>query len=262
MKMHKVFYFLFLMLCLLIRVSTVSADPLLSKQVIKVCAEDAGWPPFSFPADELHPEFSGLNKDLLQYISEKQGIQFEVVIRPWKRCLLDAIGGDVQLVLDAAKNPEREEKYLLTAPVYTLTPAFLYHKKNIDRYTVPVASADLQKLKAICGQQGYIYNNFGFESERVNMVSKDLKKILDLTLAERCDIGLARKEVLLTELKNYAQRDLIGVQEVSQRPKEKFYWLINKRYEHAERLKEVIDLEVGLLHQQKEFDQLLAKYFK
>lgn len=257
--MRKVLYALFLMVCIVI---PVSADPLLSKQVINVCAEDAGWPPFSFPADEFHPEFSGLNKDLLQHISEKQGIQFEVVIRPWKRCLLDAIGGDVHMVLDAAKNSEREEKYLLTEPVYTLTPAFLYHKKNIDQYAVPVASTDLQKLKAICGQQGYIYNNFGFEGERVNMVSKDLKKILDLTLAERCDIGLARKEVLLTELKNYARRELIGVQEISQRPKEKFYWLINRRYEHAERLKEVIDREVGLLHQQKEFDQLLAKYFK
>lgn len=243
--------------------STCLAETSWQNGTVTVCAEDAGWPPFSTPGettpDSGEPSLTGYNADLLARIFGAQGIPYRVVIRPWKRCLQDGIHGDVTLVLDAASNPERERDYLLTEPIYSLTPGVFFPAGRSEQYPPPLTSAHLAQQQ-ICGQKGYIYDNFGVRNEWVDMVSEDLDKILDLVALERCDFGLARLEILRTELQTYPFPERIAWQPLSGQPREPFYWLLNRHTPGVTQLKAVIDTEMAILRTSGDADQLLERY--
>ena len=242
-----------------------AAEPTLKphsiNQTLVVCAEDTGWPPFSYPPKSNGDRFVGFNQDLLQQIFAQRHINYDVVVRPWKRCLKEAISGEVNIVLDASSNPQRQQDYLLTEPIYELTPIFFFARQKAEQYKQPTEAKQLAGL-AICGQDGYIYNNFGFDDSLINRLSKDINRVLDLSILDRCNIGLARKEVLLTELKTFARADQIGYQLIANTPKEKFYWLINKNTPFATELKTIIDHEVAALYKTKRANELLNHYFR
>ncbi len=228
---------------------------------VKICAEDAGWPPFSFPPDSENERFRGFNADLLARIFKQHQIPYEVSIRPWKRCLLDGKDGDIDMVLDAAKNPERDRDYLLTEPIYELTPGIFFEIEYSRFYQEPVTTANLQGL-SLCGQKGYIYTNFGLEEKRIQRVSKGLPKIIELLLLKRCDIGVARLEILLTELKDAPDAKRLGYQRLRDASAEQFYWMLNRHSEFSMQLKQLIDSEVKALAERGELERMLQVYFE
>lgn len=230
-----------------------------SQTVVTVCAEDAGWPPFSLLNSDPELPFRGFNADVLKAIFEGQGIPYRIVHRPWKRCLLDGMHGDVNIVLDAAKNPEREQNYLLTRPVYSLTPVIFFARSHTDAYPDAISTDKLMSLH-LCGQSGYTYSNFTIDDTKVERVAEDLAKVLDLTRLDRCELGLARKEVLLTELKAYPQASDIGYQTIQNAQQEDFYWLINKQAPLATELKAIIDQGLNALYESGQAEKMLSTY--
>jgi polar amino acid transport system substrate-binding protein len=228
---------------------------------VRVCAEDAGWPPFSLPPKSDLEAFSGFNADILATIFGQYGIPFEVSIRPWKRCLLDGMNGDIDIVLDAAKNPERERDYLLTEPIYELTPVFFFATRNASRYPTATPARDFDASR-VCGQRGYTYTNFGFDNARIEQVSADLPKILELVELGRCDIGLARLEVLLTELKQVADSGRFSYQRLQNAESEPFYWMLNRHAPFATRLKQLIDSEMTRLRKSGDSGRMLQDYLR
>lgn len=241
---------------------TSQAEPVPTDRSLLVCAEDANWPPYSYqPASPGQP-FSGYNQDVLNHILSPLKIPYEVVIRPWKRCLHDTEGGDIDLTLDAAKNPEREEKYLLTNPVYQLTPIFFFVKQRQYDYNNIDHAEQLKSNRTVCGQQGYTYNNFGFDNEEVRMVSKDLPKLIDVVMTHRCDVGLARKEILLTELKNSSFKETLSYRPFPHVSSEAFYYLINRSKPYANELKSILDTGIANMQNSGEAEALLKAYFQ
>lgn len=249
-----------LLCCLFSIGSLVQADTTWQNRKLTLCAEDAGWPPFSFQKHSPDEPFHGFNADLMKLIFDKYDINYEVVIRPWKRCLSDGIVGDVSIVMDAAKNEEREKNYLLTEPTYSLTPVIFFSKTKSDKYPEKINAAELQSLRA-CGQKGYTYTNFGFDDERMELVSETLQHVLDLAVLERCDIGLARKEVFLYVMNTYDNASKVDYRPLQNASKEQFYWMINRRLDYAAELKQLIDKEVADLYRSGKAQELLNRYF-
>ncbi|OUR95345.1 hypothetical protein A9Q84_16030 [Halobacteriovorax marinus] len=231
-------------------------------QEIFICAEDAGWPPFSIPASESKEQFRGYNLDLIKIIFKKHNIKYKIIIRPWKRCLYDGKNGDINIVLDAAKNPQRTKDYLLTEPIYQLTPIFFFSNEHLKSMHKPATVKELLELGTICGQKGYTYNNFGFKNSDVVMISKEITNVFDLVVKKRCVVGLTRKEVLLSKLKNYKQAKLISHQSIVNATKEPFYWLINKNFKYAKDLKKIIDSEIKQLYRSGKAQKLLNDYYR
>lgn len=251
-----------LWVCALLGISSaLLAEANWQSRKLVLCAEDAGWPPFSFQKSSPDEAFSGFNADMMKLIFDKHQVHYEVVIRPWKRCLSDGIKGDVSIVMDAAKNEEREKTYLLTEPVYSLTPIVFFARSHAHQYAEQLKAADLQNLRA-CGQKGYTYTNFGFDNERMELVSETLQHILDLAVLERCDIGLARKEAFLNVLKSYDNARKLDYRPLQNASKEQFYWMINRQLDFAEELKQLIDQEVSALYRSGKAQQLLNRYFQ
>lgn len=215
---------------------------------LNVCAEDSGWPPFSIPANSKKQMFTGLNKEWLEAIFNKHHIKFNIVIKPWKRCLYEAINGDIHIVLDAADNEQRRKDYLLAGPIYHLTPIFFYAKALRDKIPTINVGSDLESFGTLCGQSGYTYLNFGVSNDIVKMDSKDLSGVIDLVSKQRCTFGLARKETFLAQYNYQANKDEIQYSEIPNSINENFYWLINKKYKFAEKLKNIVNKEISLLN--------------
>ncbi len=245
----------------LILSKAVYAEGLVLERSLNVCFEDAGWPPYSFVRSEPGEVFRGFNADMLQRIFGVQGIDYQVVMKPWKRCLQDAMGGDVDIVMDAASNSDRQRDYLLTNPVYSLTPVFFFRKEQASIFTEP-KPADLFSMSFVCGQKGYTYNNFGFDNGHVAMISKDLEKIVDLTIMGRCDIGLSRREIMQFKLAGDERLDKIAYQTLVDIKPEPFYWMINRSHPQAAAIKQHIDREVARLYASGEAKALLQTYFE
>lgn len=79
------------------------------------------WPPFRM--EDSHGNLTGLDIDVLNEISRRSGLQFDVQRAPWARGLADLQQGRADLMIGLAKTPEREQyiQYLPT-PYYACAP--------------------------------------------------------------------------------------------------------------------------------------------
>ncbi len=232
------------------------------EKVINICAEDTGWLPYSSPVrDSATGEFDvlGFNRDVAEAVFSRVGVQFKFVVKPWQRCLKEAIDGDVDIVLDAASNEQRRRVYLLTTPIYTMTPAYFFHK-SFEASLRDKTAKQIISSQPICGQTGYTYTNFGIPNEEVKKLSKALGRIIDLVSERRCKVGLTRLEVLRRELPNYKEYTDIAYSEIKGAKKENFYWLINKQSKFSELLKKTIDREYEALSKKGVITKIKSKY--
>ncbi len=82
---------------------------------------DADWPPFSF--QKTTREFSGIDADILQLLSERLGIKFEPVHgSSWSDTFARAKNGEIDVLAGTARTPEREQNFHFTTP-YQSFPA-------------------------------------------------------------------------------------------------------------------------------------------
>ena len=159
----------FLILCLFFQVgqNNILAGPIPDSETINICAEDTGWPPFSIPEYTKGiptGKLTGFNQELLTEMLTKHGINFKFIIKPWSRCLYEGIHGNIQVVLDAAANEQRRNDYILTEPIYNLTPVFFYNTKSQELFSKMPYSSELYSKGDLCGQSGYTYTNFGLDN--------------------------------------------------------------------------------------------------
>jgi len=78
---------------------------------------DLGFVPFEFIDDD--GEYKGITADYLALISEKTGLQFEVVQGlTWPEAYDMALTGDVDALPAIGKTDEREEHFLFSEPYY------------------------------------------------------------------------------------------------------------------------------------------------
>ena len=104
---------------------------------------DTDWPPFSFQKDT--GEFSGIDADVLQLISQRVGLKFEPVHNAdWTRTYADAKRGEIDMLVGTARTSEREQSFHFTTP-YESFPVgiitrgdqpFLWSVDDLDGKTV------------------------------------------------------------------------------------------------------------------------------
>lgn len=227
--------------------SAITANSIPSSERVNICAEDTGWPPFSILETidgQGTGKLKGKNLELIEKIFEAQKIKYQIHIKPWKRCLYEGIHGNIQIVLDAATNAQRRSDYLISDVIYTLSPVYFYSKKSFQNGLQGKTSTELKKLGQGCGQVGYIYDNFGFKADELNLQAKDLPSLLSLVAKKRCAFALGRLEPFLFEKENSNNFNDVDFAAITSAKKEDFYWLINKNFKYANSLKKIIDTKV------------------
>lgn len=112
------------------------------------------WPPFRMLKDDGH--LQGLDIDLLNELSRRTGMRFEVRRAPWARGLAALERGSADMMTGLAKTAERE-RYIryLDAPYYACSPRF---------YASPALAMLLNDYASLRGLRiGYVLKSVYFQ---------------------------------------------------------------------------------------------------
>ncbi|MGG5872371.1 substrate-binding periplasmic protein [Pseudomonas peli] len=112
------------------------------------------WPPFRM--QEGDGALSGLDIDLLDQLSQRTGLRFEVQRAPWARGLAALQSGKADLMTGLAKTPEREGYiHYLQQPYYACAPRF---------YAAPAQAKALQRYNQLASLTiGHVLESAYFE---------------------------------------------------------------------------------------------------
>lgn len=247
------------LLLLVVATSHVAAnDNDLYTDTLQVCADNAGWPPYTY---EYNNRVVGYDIDVLTLILQPDAIHYNVTLLPWARCLHLVQLGEYHIVLSASFNEERARNYHMTQPYYTVQPSYIYNSKRFPDGLNITQPKDLLNYK-VCGLQGYNYLPFGIQSTLVDRETRTFGQVVQKTLANRCDVFLARYEVLggFAQLgENYLRDGLVAVA-VPTIAAEPFYMLISRAYPYATALVEQLNTGIESLAKDGQLDRLLADY--
>ena len=139
-----------LLLCLLL---SSGAE---AKRVLYAAMDD--WPPFIIDSDTLSSDsgFDGIDKELLQELSARTGIEIHPLRYPFARALQDIQAGRVDIMTSLSKTAERSQfiGYLRT-PYYQCHTAF---------YTLPALALKIRSYDDLYGKPiGYVRGFAYFE---------------------------------------------------------------------------------------------------
>jgi len=225
---------------------------------INICGDGAGWPPYTY---ELNNEVLGYDIDVLEKILPPAGATFSVAMIPWARCLQQTQDGEFQIALSASFNEERGRTYIYTDQYYTVQPHYIYDSKRFpDGLNVSQAS-DLLNYRA-CGLRGYNYATFGVDSESVDRETSTFSQVVQKTLAGRCDLFLARYEIIagFSALGEHHIRDGLVAEPIPGIDPDIFYMMISRAYPKANELVEVLNAGFESLRADGTLDAILDRY--
>ncbi|NND50291.1 MAG: hypothetical protein HKN60_08565, partial [Rhizobiales bacterium] len=142
----------------------------LAETPVIICGEP--WPPYIYESEASAPGapgVSGIHQRNFALISDVTGLDFQLQILPWKRCLSESAvypgPGSPEIAIDASFSEERVEKYHFVGPMYAWGTAVFYSR---DRYPDGLfAGEDRQSVKTIadlrefrfCGLAGHNYES-------------------------------------------------------------------------------------------------------
>jgi polar amino acid transport system substrate-binding protein len=204
---------------------------------------------------------TGYSVDFLRLIVRTQGIEAKVDMIPWKRCLAEVDRGGYELLLDAAANEEREKKYLISKPYYTLQDAYLYLR---SRPVGKVESAvDLRRLR-VCGQAGYTYRNWGLEDAEIDTGARTFEQALQKLRLGRCDVVLIRLETArgnrISEgvegihIEDFAWKKMPGMVPLP------FHMMVSRNLPYSQKLLALIDAGIERMIRTGEAKKLEGQY--
>ncbi len=91
---------------------------------------DYDWPPYDFVDDNL--KHSGIAADMLQLISKKSGLRFDVKPDVWSKTMQKMWKKEIDGLTCAVKTPQRERFLLFTTPYATMPLAVIVQNKRND----------------------------------------------------------------------------------------------------------------------------------
>jgi len=133
---------------------------------------------------------------MLNIIFSKYNLDYELDMLPWKRCLRELKYGTYDMTLSTSLNDERKATFLVAKHNYTITPSYFYLKKQFPNGVDINNSNQLLKYGRVCGRHGYNYTNFGIDNKKIYRESKTYKASFGMLRKQRCDILLARYEII------------------------------------------------------------------
>lgn len=225
---------------------------------LNICGDGANWPPYTFIKDT---KVQGVDIDILNAILPVYRIRFKVEMVDWKRCLEGTEKNIYQIALSATRNKERQRTFIFTRAYYSVSTEYFYSKRQHPTGFHIRQPSDLL-YHHVCGLRGYNYNTFGIDSNQVNRSSHNYDQLIKRTMAGRCDLFLANREILAGFAilgKHYDDPDMVSAQIPGIR-KDNFHMLISKRYRYRKLLKELLDKGIDQLEKKGGLNAIINHY--
>ncbi len=180
------------------------SGPVQAKKMLFAAMDD--WPPFIIDTHTVSSDsgFDGIDRELLQELSSRTGIDIYLLRYPFVRALQDMQAGRVDLITSLAKTPARSQFLgYLSTPYYQCHPAF---------YALPAMAKQIRTYEDLKGKKiGYVRGSAYFEPfdsdkqltkngvmNENQLPGKLLKQRNDLFVGADCQVDYALRETGLT----------------------------------------------------------------
>jgi len=182
---------------------------------------------------------------------------------PWKRCLQNVTNGTMDVALSASGNMERKTTYRMSDAYYQVTPSYIYLKTRFPDGLQVTAEQASEQYK-ICGLRGYSYDSFGLPTAQVETTSNTFRQLFNKTAAGRCDLFLARFEILVgfELIGNPLLTSQWGHSPVPDIPPDSFHMLVSRNIPDSEDIQNILNKGILELGQSGQLDQILIRYFR
>ena len=255
MRRKKLFVMMVAVLCLLFT-ATLRAE----EKVIKICDDEAGWPPFTFEDTKSKGQVTGASTDVLVEILKRAGYKAQISLLPWKRCLDEVEKGVSAMLINAAYSDERAQKYLLTKPLYSISSGLFYTKKRFPVKPQINTITEMNKY-TYCGLLGYNYTMYKIDPKKLDTGAKNVEMCFAKLQLGRCDFALGDIEIL-KGFEAMKQLDLSGIDLIpipESKPKE-FFMLVTKAASGGDNLLQILNKGLENLRKDGTYKKIFAKY--
>ncbi len=252
---------------LLSPIQSTNANPAMEGSTITFCEDSDGFPPYLW-AEKVNnsglTQARGFNAEVIEKVLAKHNMHALFIFIPWKRCLQNVKNNNgAQVALDMIYTEERATEYILTRHLFTTNAYFFYSRKHYPNGISIESPADLIKTGVVCGRFGSNYTGYGVNNDDVLRTAHSFKKLLQLLEVGRCDIFLARYEVLLGY--KLLEEDLfsgidLGCDLIPGIKPTKFHMGISRDYKFAEELNMLINAGISEMESSGELEQIMQKY--
>lgn len=233
-----------------------------TERPLTFCVEVTEFPPFNYFVRENNVKtdtLAGYDIDILKRVFE--GVPYEVVSLPWRRCLMSLTTGAVDAAMSASMNEQRQRDYISSEPYYYLTPGYFYLAKAADTPNEIASGAALQALGPVCGLGGHNYAQFGLTqgSDVTRMVN--YQQLAEMLEVGRCRFYLDRLELLpaVTALFDNVHLPALDKGRITGAPSEPFYMLISPKSPQKNWLLSHFNRRITELRQQGELAKILEQ---
>ncbi|MBF0208136.1 MAG: amino acid ABC transporter substrate-binding protein [Oligoflexia bacterium] len=233
---------------------------------IHIVDDSSEWAPYTYykrVGGKATKEIVGFSVDVIDAIFKKNGINYTIELRPWKRALEETQAGvKFHLILNASFNEERAAVFNYSIPYYTTTPHYFYSKANNPIRIIIKSKEDLERYK-IGGIRGYNYIPYGVDMSKIDTDASDFVALIEKLKKGRFDIFLENLEPVVgysTVAKNVLKDADLAYAPLTYLERAKFHMLMPKNEVGAE-LKKIIDEEISLMEKSGELNKILKKYF-
>lgn len=173
-------------------------DVSLLPDVIRVCFDENGFPPFTFvrphnPAANVEPE--GFNIALLNHMLAPLGKRAQYHRMPWRRCLAMAASGDMDVLLDVQNTPERQQILLIPTSHYDTRPAMIALSES--RHVMQMITNKERMLSLdVCRMMGWDTSRLASAEELVPAGEPhNMASAITMLRQGRCDILIYTAEL-------------------------------------------------------------------
>lgn len=244
--------------------SPADPDPSQLPDIIRVCADENGFPPFTFFRHSIdQPE--GFNIELINSILHPYGKRAEYYVMPWGRCIAMAERGDVDLLLDVQDTPERHRILMLPGHHYETRAAMIALDES--RHVMQMVTSRERMLALdICRIRGWDTSRTLGSSLFVPAGEPhDLTSAIAMLRQGRCDILIYTAELfpggLHTQSINPADFEGITFHLMPWQPEgiPKFFG-VSRQAPAAQAIHNVLDSRIKQMRDSGELAELLAHY--
>ena len=166
-----------------------------SAQSVKICDDEAGWPPYVYNPIENgkadKSKIEGAAIDFVNRIFEEVGLEHSTELLPWKRCLAEVENfgdrGNFEMFQNGSYNAERTKIYYISESIYETGRGLFYSTKKFPDGLDVNSVEDAKKYK-VCGVHGYNYIDWNLADNQIETSAKSTEQALKKVAAGRCDV--------------------------------------------------------------------------
>ncbi|MBB5204708.1 polar amino acid transport system substrate-binding protein [Inhella inkyongensis] len=238
--------------------------PALDGGVVRACDDANEWPPYTQRDTHSPLGVGGYSVDVLRKILARHGLNLEIVLLPWRRCLEEVRQGQrFVMLLNAARTPQRERDYWLSEPYYETRTHYLWslrtHPKGLDLRS----AEDLRPLRmgAVAGYESLNLDRWGLtvHSRAPNFVS-----LIQMLHRDRIDSVLVAEEMFRLGPDGRVQPPWddaeLGHAALPGALTTPFHMLFSRRNPQGEALRALVNHELSSLRRSGELQRLLKAY--